>query len=253
LIARSLLEPQHYVALSRMLSLYPEFPRVAKRYFFGGGSYPYRCRVRTPTGAVAPTIYSHHDVFTVHENFAREDYRAGADLGVVVDVGSNVGISVLYFLSRNRTSRCYVYEPVPRNVDRLRANLVGFEARYELHAVAVAARGGTVQFTVEPTGRYGGIGVPGVEHIQVECQPVTEMLNAVLGREGTIDILKIDTEGSELETLLAILPEQLARIRTIYFEARLPYNPDPDRFTMRFACETCRLEQRVPPTITVGR
>lgn len=250
LIVESIFEPQHYVALWRMLRLYPAFPRTAKRYFLGGGTYPYACRVRTPSGTIAPTIYSHHDVFTVHEIFAREDYRAGANLGVVVDIGSNIGISLLYFLTRNRTSRCYAYEPVPRNVLRLRGNIAGYEDRVELHEVAVAATGGTVDFMVEPTGRYGGIGVTGAEQIRVRCEPVTQVLDAVLAREDVIDVLKLDTEGAELATLRAIPPEQLARVRTIYFETKTPYNPDPDRFTMSFACETCRLGQVLPAAPT---
>ena len=244
LIAQSIFEPRHYVALWRMLRLYPAFPRVAKRYFLGGGTYPYSCRVRTPTGMTAPTIYSHHDVFTIHEVFGREDYRADANLDVVVDVGSNIGISALYFLTRNRTSRCYAFEPVPRNVFRLRANLAGYEARYELREVAVAATGGSVDFTVEPTGRYGGIGVAGAEHIRVTCEPVGKMLDSVLAREDIIDVLKLDIEGAEVETLRAIPARQLARIRAIYFETRAPYNPAPDRFAMHFACETCRLVQK---------
>jgi FkbM family methyltransferase len=245
LIARSLVERDHYVALVKMVGRYPAFPGVARRYFLGGGTYPYPCRVRTPTGIVAPMTYSHHDIFTVHEIFGREDYRATADLRVAVDIGSNIGISALYFLTRNRTSRCYLYEPVPRNVGRLRQNLAGYETRYELEEVAVASRAGVVDFTVEPTGRYGGIGVHGSELIQVRCRAVTDVIEDVLNREGAIDLLKIDIEGAEAETVRAIPWAQLARIRTICFETRTPLNPDPRRFAMHFACDTCRLDRRL--------
>ncbi len=243
LIAQSIFEPQHYAAFLRMAQRYPDFAGLARRYFVGGGSYPYECRIRTPTGTVAPVLYSQHDVVTVHEIFGREDYRADAEVGVVVDIGSNIGISVLYFLTRNHTSRCYAFEPVPSNATRLRANLAGYEERYALQEVAVAARGGDVNFTIEPTGRYGGIGVPGSEQISVKARAVGDLLDEVLAREGTIDVLKLDTEGLELETLYAISGEQLSRIRTIYFEARACHNPWPDRFSVQFACETCRLAQ----------
>jgi FkbM family methyltransferase len=247
LIAKSILEPEHYLALARMVRRYPAFGQVAKRYFLGGGRYPYACRVRTPTGTVAPLVYSHHDIFTVHEIFGREDYRAGPDLAVAVDIGSNIGISATYFLTRNSGSRCYLYEPVPRNVERLRANLAGYEPRYVLQEVAVAAHEGPVDFTIEPTGRYGGIGVAGAGKIRVPCRSVTAVIADVLAREDTIDLLKIDTEGAELETVRSIPCGQLARIRTICFETRTPHNPDPDRFKMSFACETCRLDRRPSP------
>jgi len=245
LIAKSIVEPEHYVALVQMIRLYPAFPVVLKRYLVGGGRYPSACRIRTPTGTVAPMTYSHHDIFTVHEIFGREDYRAAADLGVVVDVGSNIGISALYFLTRNRTSRCYLYEPVPRNVERLRANLARYEDRFALQQVAVSAHGGTVDFRVEGTGRYGGIGIAGEERITVSCRAVADVIGEVLALEGEIDLLKLDTEGAERDTIRAIPAEQLARIRTICFETTAPFNPDPDRFTMGFACETCRLDRRV--------
>lgn len=247
LIVESIFQREHYVALARMVRLYPDFPDVARRYFLGGGEYPYRVRVRTPVGTVAPTTYTHHDIFTIHEIFGREDYRAGPDLDVVVDVGSNIGISALYMLTRNERSRCYLYEPVPRNVERLRANLAGYEPRVELQEVAVATRDETVQFRVESTGRYGGIGAGAEdERITVHCRAIADVLGEVLEREPVIDVLKIDTEGSEVETVSAIPAEQLARIRTIYFETRHPFNPDPERLQMSFACETCRLSQRVP-------
>jgi methyltransferase FkbM-like protein len=83
---------------------------------------------------------------------------------------------------------------------------------YELQEVAVATRNETVAYTVEPYGRYGGIGVVGDEHISVSARAVAQVLDKVLEREGEIDLLKMDTEGSELDTVAAIRPDQLRRI-----------------------------------------
>jgi FkbM family methyltransferase len=223
---------------------YPAFPSLAKRYFVGGGSYPWTCRVRTPVGTVPLTLYSHHDVWTVHEVFGREDYAAGLTLGAVVDIGSNIGVSALYFLTRNRSSRCWLFEPVPRNAQRLGQNLAGYEDRYVLDEAAVADAAGTFDFAVEATGRYGGLEGQGTDRISVHCRRIDDVLEQVLEREPVIDVLKIDTEGTEAETAAAIPSGQLARIRRIYFEADAPLNPDPERFSMRFACDTCTLENR---------
>jgi hypothetical protein len=95
---------------------------------------------------------------------------------VPVDIGSNIAISALYFLTRNRTSRCYLYAPVHRNVERLRVNLTGFEGRYELTRAAVGPTTGSADFTVEETGRYGGIGVHRAQTIPVRCLAVAEIL-----------------------------------------------------------------------------
>ena len=222
----------------------PTFDPAGKRYFFGWGSYPWRCRVRTPQGEVAPTLYSHHDMWTVNEVFCREDYAAGPALGAVVDIGSNIGISALYFLTRGPGARCYLYEPVPDNVERLHANLEAFGDRYELTEAAVAERSGKVSFGVESTGRYGGIGQELEGRIEVDCLEVNQVLQGVLEREPAIDVLKLDTEGLELATVRAIRPDLLRRIRVIYFE--WPEEPvvHPQLFEHSFANTTCALRNR---------
>jgi FkbM family methyltransferase len=177
---------------------------------------------------------------TVVEVFCRLDYAAPPDVGVVVDLGSNIGISALYFLTRNPHCRCRLFEPVARNVERLRENLAGFEGRYELTEAAVWDRAGTVTFGVEPSGRYGGIGVPAAESIEVPCLEI----NDVLEREPSIDVLKVDTEGAEVATVAAIRPDLQARIRLIYLETMDRPVLHPERFEPSFACDTLRLAQR---------
>src|SRR5829696_753236 len=132
MVAREALSGANYRAAWRMLRICAEPRRALGRYLLGRGRYPWRCPVRTPGGTVAPTLYSVHDMWTLNEVFCREDYRAGPELGAVVDLGSNIGISALYFLTRARSARCWLYEPVPRNAERLRLNLAGLEGRYEL-------------------------------------------------------------------------------------------------------------------------
>jgi FkbM family methyltransferase len=227
LVISEVLQPRNYVALGRMLTRYPVRGKNLGRYFFGWGDYPYRCRVRTPCGEVAPMLYSRHDMWTVNEVFCREDYAADPSLRVAVDIGSNIGISALYFLTRNNSSRCYLYEPVPANTERLERNLEQFKGRYVLSPVAVADRSGRTRFGVEPTGRYGGIGLELEGSIEVECVDINAVLLEVLEREARIDVLKLDTEGEELPTVRAIRPELLQRIETIYFE--WPEEPEVHR------------------------
>jgi FkbM family methyltransferase len=248
LVLREVTQPRNYLALWRMLGRYPGPGKNLGRYFLGRGEYPYDCRVRTPRGEVAPTLYGPHDIFTVNEVFCREDYAAGPELRVAVDIGSNIGISALYFLTRNDHSRCYLYEPVPRNVERLRGNLAGFEARYSVERAAVADRAGRVTFGVEQSGRYGGIGLDLEDSIEVECLDVNEVITDVLAREGTIDLLKLDTEGMELPTVRAIRPDLLRRIETIYFESEERCDPHPELFESSYANMTCTLRRRGRPT-----
>lgn len=236
--------PANYRALAAAPLRYRHPVDALGRYFLGRGDYPAQIEVRSPAGTLRPTVYSAHDAITVHEMFCRQDYSADARLGAVVDIGSNIGISALYFLSRNPTSRCYLFEPVPANVERLRANLAAFEGRWDLEQVAVADRSGTLPFMTEPTGRYGGLGLEGGEQISVEVRHIDDVLRSVLEREPVIDLLKLDTEGAEAATVRAIAPELLARIRQIVCEDA-DGEIDLPGWRRRFSCLTTTLTNPV--------
>jgi FkbM family methyltransferase len=244
MVAREALRGRNYRALWRMARVYGEPGQAARRYLAGRGEYPYRCPVRTPAGTVAPTLHSSHDMFTVNEVFCREDYAAGPGLRTVVDVGSNIGISALYFLTRDPACRCFLYEPVPRNVRRLRENLAGFEDRFELTESAVAATAGTAGFGVEDTGRYGGIGVATGRTIEVNCLGIDDVLERALASSPRIDVLKIDTEGTELEILGGVAPELLRRVDTVYLETDRRPPTLPDSFEAGFRNDTLVLRNR---------
>ena len=233
-----------------MLLRYPDRLDAARRYLGGSGDYPYRCRIRTPLGVVATTLYSRDDMLTVNEVFCRQDYRAGADLRVAVDLGANIGISALYFLTRNVHSQIYSWEPDPKNIARLRQNLRGFDDRYELAEAAVALRTGTATFGVEPVGRYGTLeldmptGHPATDLIEVETTAIDEVLQQVIDRHRQIDILKIDVEGSEERLVASISDEHLDRIKTIVYETNRSAPFHGDRFSHHFSSKTNRLERR---------
>ena len=217
-VLASLVQRRHYVALANVLHRFERPLDVLRRYVTRSGRYPWVSRVRTPVGVVEVTLHSADDVRTLVEVFARLDYRAPNDLRVAVDVGANIGISALYFLTRNERSRCVAFEPDPRNVTKLRHNLRQLSDRYTLSEHAVADRNGTFEFGIEPTGRYGGIGADHAEQIVVRAVEVNAALDGVLAEHREIDILKVDTEGMERAIVAALRPDVAERIRIIYLE-----------------------------------
>ena len=183
--------------------------------------------MRTPLGLQCLTAFSHHDLITLIECFGKLDYRASEDVSVVVDFGSNIGISALYFLTRNSSIKVYLFEPVPRNIERLRENLKGFENRYELRECAVGVEEGQLDFACDDTGRYGGLIKGGPSYfsecppekiISVKVVPANKMLEKVLNRHEFVDIVKIDVEGYENKILTHLKTGVLSRIRRIYAE-----------------------------------
>jgi FkbM family methyltransferase len=244
-VLRQLAQLENYRALPRMASTVVHPLDFAGRYFLGRGKYPARCAVRTPAGVVAPAVFSHHDVITINEIFCRLDYRLPAGARTVVDIGSNIGISGLYFLTRSARVRCHLFEPDPRNIERLRENLAAYRDRLELTEAAVADRAGRLRFGREPTGRYGGVESGLADEIEVDCLHINDVLTSVLGVNGRVDMLKIDTEGLENRTVLAISPDLLPQIGVLCFETRAPVNPAPELFELHYATDTARLTNRL--------
>jgi FkbM family methyltransferase len=244
MVAKEILSGRNYVALWRMWRLYPRFGENVGRYFLGRGEYPYDCQVRTPLGIVAPTLYSIHDMWTMNEVFCRQDYGADSRARVVVDIGSNIGLSALFFLTRNPSCRGWLFEPVPRNMERLRENLRGYEDRLVIRQVAVAGAGGRAEFGIEDTGRYGGIGVETERSIEVTCEGINDVLEEVLDSTPTVDVLKIDTEGTELEIFRAIRPELLQKVHAAYLEVERRPESVPAPFDSAFHNRTWVLRNR---------
>jgi FkbM family methyltransferase len=247
MVAKEALSARNYAALWRMWRVYPSFRESVARYLLARGEYPYECQARTPAGLVAPTLYSTHDMWTMNEVFCRQDYAADPGAKVVVDIGSNIGISALFFLTTS-PCHCWLFEPVPRNVERLRRNLSGYEDRFELRQVAVAEARGRVEFGVEDSGRYGGIGVKTGRTMDVECVGINDVLEEVLGSAPAVDILKIDTEGTELDIIRAVRPELLRRVRTAYLEVERRPESTPEPFASAFRSQTWVLHNRAPST-----
>ncbi len=242
-VLRNALRPDNYRSLARALRVYEHPADALPRYFRGSGEYPAQIGVRTPMGIVRPRAWSSHDVITINEVFCRLDYAIEPADRLIVDVGSNIGISALYFLTRGPETRCILFEPVPANVARLRENLAAFEGRWELHEAAVADRAGTLPFVTEPTGRYGGLDREGdtADTIEVTVEHVNDALGRILAEHERIDVLKLDTEGSEAATVRAIRPDILARIGRIYCEDETDEVRVPG-WTRHVSCDTTRLD-----------
>ena len=168
----ALFKKPFYLAFIKVLFLFKSPLEVLVRYVFEVGNYPQKFYVRTPLGLQSATAFSHHDLITIIECFGKLDYRASKDISVVVDFGSNIGISALYFLTRNQDIKVYLFEPVPQNILRLKENLKGFENRYILRECAVGIERGQFDFACDETGRYGGLIKGGAPHFSQSDQKI---------------------------------------------------------------------------------
>lgn len=224
-IAGSVLQRRHYVAARNMVKVYEHPVDIFRRYLTGAGEYPTTVRLRTPLGWVSLRLYTAHDLLTVNEIFCRSDYQAGPDDRVIVDFGSNIGISATYFLSRNPDAFVYLFEPLPRNISRLHDNLRPFEGRYALQEVAVSTSAGEVEFGWEETGRYGGVDAAFGNTLTVKSVDSQQVLRDIVEKHGHIDILKIDIEGLESAVIDHIPVDLAGKIKKLYVEFVFDQNP----------------------------
>lgn len=136
-----------------------------------------------------------YEVF-VHEYYQRRNVSKN-DIALIVDLGANVGSSVLYFLRQYPRCRVIAIEPHPAHVAQLEHNLEldGTRDRVELHARAAGARTRPMRLTDSRTSSsLTENGLP--NSLSVE---VLDIFPLLIGKH--INVLKMDIEGGEYELL----------------------------------------------------
>lgn len=169
------------------------------------------------------------------EIFLDEDYyfEAETPAPTVIDCGSNIGMSVLYFKTLYPRARIVGFEPMPEVYDVLRRNIEGNGLQgVEVHNRVLAAAAGTSAFYFDPTtpgslltssqaGR-----VPNATRLDIE--------NAVLSDyiAGPVDLLKMDIEGAEWEVLGDLQASgTLDRVKALALEYHHHIGPEDDRLS----------------------
>jgi FkbM family methyltransferase len=157
------------------------------------------------------------DLLLFREIFVEEVYRSrkpdDSEVARIVDVGANVGYSILWFAARFPFAKIMAYEPVPEHVallrDAVRINCL--DGRVKLYPVAVGTESQDAYITTE-----------GLRSQLVFEDGPTRLKTAVVdffesvGTQ-TVDILKLDCEGSEYDLLMDSRFAKLS-VRTLLLE-----------------------------------
>lgn len=160
----------------------------------------------------------------VYEVFAEDTYRLGwftSDLGdsaVAVDIGAHIGCFSLAFARQHSRGQVEAFEASPSTAVYLQRNIVsnGLGDRVRCHQIAVAAETGTLVFADNVGGSsLNGITAPsGAKQIEVPCITVAE----AFATAGSVEVVKIDTEGAEYDMILNSRPEDWAGVRRVVME-----------------------------------
>ncbi len=141
------------------------------------------------------------DYRILEEMFVNEQYKleVNESINTIVDLGSNVGTSIIYFLAKYPAARIYGVEPVKYCFELL-TKTVGHYSNVTLEKKAAGGEDGkTVPIYIHPTGHSGSSNffIEGGEKEEVP----TISMDALVQKYGltSIDILKVDIEGIEYE------------------------------------------------------
>ena len=146
---------------------------------------------------------------TLANDVAREWYGAADDLDLyelrwcrsrirpgstVVDCGAHHGLMAMLFARwTGPAGRVIAYEPIPANVETLKANLqLNSISNVLVRPVALGAAGGRQKINVN-----GGNGVVGEGHLEIPVVRLDDDLDPGVA----VHLLKVDVEGSDLDML----------------------------------------------------
>ena len=126
----------------------------------------------------------------------------------LVDVGANIGEFADDFLTYFRGARCIAFEPDPRNAAVLREKFANI-ANFTIFGYALSDTDGTAEFSLSENTKYSSLESYNNIELQFRNDVEIKKINAPLARfdkidlelEDTFNILKIDVQGHELETV----------------------------------------------------
>jgi FkbM family methyltransferase len=181
------------------------------------------------------TVWEASELEVLRNVFVEEEYRIplAEPVRTVVDLGSHVGVSVLWFHALYPDAAIVAVEPHPATFRRLERN-VGRLDRVRLVNVAVGdSNGSRPLFSSGESWAASLRKQPQLGHVdEVTCRRLDDLLEE-LGI-GAVDLLKLDIEGAEHEVLSTF--DGLARVRTVICEYHRELNP-VDAFAFMGALE----------------
>ena len=115
---KRLFEIENYFAIIKFFKVHQKPFTAIFDEIFSLGNYPKLLYFNSPTGKAKVKIHSHHDFSTFNLIFCREDYFYRKKHKIVLDIGSNIGLSAIYWLTRNNETIVYCYEPSSENFEK---------------------------------------------------------------------------------------------------------------------------------------
>jgi len=166
---------------------------------------PFKLEIRHRDGVSSVIVRDMADITTVAAIFAEDEYASDISrdkVKTILDLGSNIGVSVAYFRMRYSDAHIYAVEADPGNFRRLEENCRDMVGVTLIH-VAIGDKTGPIKFHSNESSVSGSL-------YQREGDRNTNIIDGFTiddlvesYRIGLIDILKFDIEGAEFDAFPA--------------------------------------------------
>ena len=174
------------------------------------------------------------DGFAFYQHLAMKDLDI-FDLGspkLIIDAGANIGMASLYLLNRYPSVKIVAVEPDPDTFELCRINLAPFADRVVLVKGAVWSKCGQLVFVREEMEWNSHVRDTENVHAEQSARPDAAVETKVdsfdipalisMGGGGSIDLLKMDIEGSEAEVFSSHSEKWLPCVRNMVIELHGP-------------------------------
>jgi FkbM family methyltransferase len=155
------------------------------------------------------------DLHVVREIFGDRSYALpeGFEPRTILDLGANIGASVLWFRRRYPDAEIHAVEPDARSLEKLRRNVADLPA-VTVHAVALAGEDGTRAFYEAERGWSSSLLAEAAWGGHAETVTTLTLDALVRDRVGRdrVDLLKLDVEGAEWEVFPRLRLAELADV-----------------------------------------
>ena len=143
------------------------------------------------------------------------------DPQVILDIGGNIGTTSVYYSNIFPLAKIFTFEPVPSNYVLLEKNTSGLE-NVKIFNVGLSNEDKVaMMFSCEDSDNTGGFSLFDLEvDTSTKQEVVIKKASSFLAEIGVgkVDLIKIDTEGSEYDILTAMDDEMLSGVRWIIGE-----------------------------------
>jgi FkbM family methyltransferase len=219
--------------------------------------HPRRVRVPAPgipSGVVLRTRTSDLDVYIEVFEDRIYDVELARPPRTIVDCGANIGLASVLFAQRYPQARIVAIEPDRESYALCRRNCRRYPNIETIHAAVWHEEAKLVMTDPEGYGSWGMRTEPHPERARRKLRTVRgQTLDALMREHGldTIDLLKVDIEGAELE-LFADPGAWIERVNVIFIECHDWIRPDCEA-TVRRATAAFPIARMVGATQVLAR